>query len=97
MPSLSALTHRLRVLVRANAEIRYSRHALERMRERDVTHRDVKKILTNGQVRGTDVHVRSGGDLWLVEGFDVDGRRLRAVLDPSDPTAMLVVTVIDTR
>lgn len=95
MPSLSALTHRLRVLVRDTAVIRYTRHAQERMRERDVTIGDAEHILTNGQVCGTDMHLRSRRELLLVEGRDLEGRRCRLVVDASQPALILVVTVID--
>lgn len=64
-----------------------SRHAIERMRERNVTRRDIGKALQSATAAALD------GERWcLTGGIDLDGDNLTVVIVFTGPG--LVVTVI---
>lgn len=79
-------------LIRARAVARrllYTRHATERMRQRNVLPDDVRHALMDGE----RCEVGQGPDKWEVYGADLDGEALKVVvLLVSD---VLVVTVHD--
>lgn len=74
-PRYVAETQILRgVLSNPKCRFRYTKHALERMAERDITDPDVVSALTNGQV--TLVEYKTDF-VWRVRGKDIDGRSLQ--------------------
>jgi len=50
--------------------------------------------LTKGQVRSLDIHERTGTNLCIVEGKDLDGHLLQIVIDPSGIPTIRVITAI---
>lgn len=60
-----------------NCRYKHTKHALEQMAARDVTHADIEHVLTNGHV--TLIETNKTDVLWRMEGKDTDGRRLQVV------------------
>jgi uncharacterized protein DUF4258 len=74
-PLYNAETALLRRLV-ANPECRFrwTKHAIEQMRERGIVAEDVKHALTTGQIM---FHELKQDVLYRVDGTDLDGHRLQ--------------------
>ncbi|MDE0147348.1 MAG: DUF4258 domain-containing protein [Rhodospirillaceae bacterium] len=72
----------------------FTRHAAERMMQRQVTKLDVLAALRNGRV--IDAGLREGETSWLAAGDDLDGRALRIVVVPyPSENVIKVVTVYE--
>ena len=69
---------RLRALARAGVEVRFDRHALQRVEERGVGRLEVVNMLTRCRV--TAVEPSRGRERWTAEGLDQNARQLRAVV-----------------
>jgi hypothetical protein len=81
------------ILSNKHCVIRYSSHAVEEMQKDDITHPDVMRVLTNGQVTWFEI---KRDEIVHVEGADVDGRMIRAVIGLRDALITLqVITVMD--
>ena len=94
MPPRSQAFHhegrRLRDLAaRPDVLVLFTMHAEQRMRERDVSRIDVQSILRRGAV----VELQEAGK-WLVEGRDMDGRTIRAVVAPDEEEGEIVVVTV---
>lgn len=85
----------LRSLSRDSAtDFAFTRHAAERMMQRQVTKLDVAAVLRNGRV--IDTGLREGETSWLAAGDDLDGRALRIVVVPyPSENVVKVVTVYE--
>lgn len=85
----------LRSLSRDSAtDFAFTRHAAERMMQRQVTKLDVAAVLRNGRV--IDTGLREGETSWLAAGDDLDGRDLRIVVVPyPSENVVKVVTVYE--
>ncbi len=77
--------------------IRLTRHARERMRERDIGSAQIRSVLRSGQLRHVEIDIRSRQEKYRVVGADVDGRSLEVVANLKDTGAgrVIVITVID--
>ena len=95
MPSYSGETARLRRLVREmKALIFFSRHALERMMEHQVSKLEVERILSRCPVVRVEPGLR--GVTWNVQGTDSRERLLEVVIVVNEHAVEIkVVTVID--
>jgi hypothetical protein len=59
--------------------------------DRRISIPDVRKVLTNGQVRATEKDIRTGNEKWTVRGKDLDDRIIEVVIDVEhDPIAVVV-------
>jgi hypothetical protein len=94
LPSLPSLRKRIReALADGRTWVFIRHHAQQRMRERRVSRVDVQSILKRGSV----IEDQSEGGVMRVlqEGRDLDGRRIRLVVELRDDEPRLdVVTVI---
>ena len=95
MTNNQVLTSHVKKSYNQNPDVGFTFHASEQMTERDVSIPDVKSVLTKGQVVGTDVHPKTGNVLWLMEGKDDNGRRIRLVIDSSKQPRIKIITVIN--
>jgi hypothetical protein len=82
----------LRKLLSDGAEIVWSRHAEQRLRQRQVSKLDAERIIRRGSVTGLDMQA-SGEERWQLAGADPDGCAFTVVVVPLAPN-VLVVTVI---
>jgi hypothetical protein len=87
----------VRRLVSGDAYI-FSRHALERLQQRQVTVPEVRHVLLNGfhESRKDEWRDREGAWNYAIRGKTVDERELRVCVTFL-PGNLLVVTVIDLR
>ena len=85
----------LRSLARNPAtEIAFTRHAAERMMQRQVTKLDVVAALRKGKV--IDIALREGETCWLTNGDDLDGRTLGILVVPYPSESVIkVITVYE--
>lgn len=85
----------LRSLSRDSAtDFAFTKHAGERMMQRQVTKLDIVAALRNGRV--IDTGLREGETSWLAAGDDLDGRALRIVVVPyPSENVVKVVTVYE--
>ena len=73
----------------------WTRHALERMSEWNITATAIRYILTRGQVTLEETAKRD--ILWRVEGADVDGRRITGVVAVYDQAIKIKVITVFAR
>ncbi len=78
--------------------IRLTRHARERMQERDIHLPQIRSVLRSGTVVQVEQDIRTGEDKYRVAGRDTDERNLEivAVLEETESGRVVIVTVIDT-
>ena len=98
MPKSADFGHQsstLRSLARNPAtDIAFTRHAAERMMQRQVTKLDVVAALRKGKV--IDIALREGETCWLTTGDDLDGRTLGIVVVPYQSESVIkVITVFE--
>ncbi|MDE0391366.1 MAG: DUF4258 domain-containing protein [Rhodospirillales bacterium] len=81
-----------------NFNIRLTRHARIRMKERDIRLPQVRTILMTGSLVHVEPDIRTGLDKYRVAGSDADGRQLEVVasLDETGSGRVVVITAIDT-
>lgn len=80
------------ILSHKNCVIRYSKHAVDEMKEDQITHADVMRVLTKGQVTWFEVKT---DEIIHVEGGDIDDRRIRLVIGLRDAVITLkIITVM---
>ena len=74
-----------------------TRHARDRMRDRNIGLPQIRTILKSGSVRLVERDIRTGLDKYRVAGRDADGRNLEVVvnLDETGKGCIVVVTVIE--
>ena len=72
----------------------FTRHAAERMMQRQVTKLDVLAALRKGKI--IDIALREGETSWLTTGDDLDGRTLGVVVVPYPSESVIkVITVYE--
>lgn len=82
----------LRRLLSDGADIVWSRHAEDRLRQRQVSKLDAERVIRRGTVTGLDMRA-NGEESWQLAGADSDGCQFTVVVVPIAPD-LLVVTVI---
>ena len=77
--------------------IRLTRHARNRMQERDIRLPQIRSVLKSGSVSQVEQDIRTGDDKYRVVGRDRDGRMLEVVVNliETERGRVVVVTVID--
>ena len=81
-----------RVVAHPNHRIKWTKHSLDQMRDRDVTYADVNRVLRMGRVTWIE---QKRDELWHVEGRDIDGRSIRLVAAVEEEVLVIkVVTVV---
>lgn len=82
------------VAVRAG-RLMYSKHANERMREREIIKPEVEWILVNGHHEARKDQFNSEHQSWdyAIRGKTLDGRALRIVVALLEPNVLIVTTI----
>lgn len=89
----SDIRRRLRQAV-SDGVVRFTEHALSRMRSRDFTVLDVERVLKSGfHDQGRDTVQSSGVWRYRIEGKTIDGDSIKVAVEIEDE--VVVVTVID--
>lgn len=95
-PKLDHLSDRVRQAVK-NDSYRISKHAQQRMEERDISLTEVNYILKNGYHEAAKDEFDNDRSNWRysIRGMTVDRRDIRVVVSFDKITKMFVITVID--
>ena len=82
-----------------DSRIRWTRHAIERMEERDIRLPQIRTVLENGFVSQVEPDIKTGLNKYRVVGRDADGRNLEVVvnLDETGTGCVVIVTAIEAR
>lgn len=77
-------------------QLRFTKHALERMEERSILRREVKLVLQNGFHEKKKDHFDEKFNSWnySIRGKTIDDKKLRVVVSFEKPN-FIVVTAID--
>ncbi len=77
--------------------IQLTRHARDRMRERDIGLAQIRSVLRRGSLSRVEQDIRTGRDKYRMAGRDADGRMLEIVVDLIEDGngTVVVITVID--
>ena len=80
-----------------NFTIRLTRHARNRMEEREIRLPQIRAVLMTGSILRVEPDIRTGLDKYRVSGRDADGRGLEVVanLEETETGRVVIVTVID--
>ena len=73
-------------------DVRYTKHARERMAEREISAAQIDRVLQSGSLTEVDRDIRSGQEKYRVEGYDVDEQRIVVVVTLGPGRRVTVVT-----
>jgi hypothetical protein len=80
------------IMASPECRIEYTRHALQRMKERDVLSVDIEEILTNGHV--TLIETAQADITWRIEGRDIDGRNFKVVASVNEDLILIKIITV---
>lgn len=84
-------TARLRAFMKNRHNDRFTRHAMDRMRERGITSPEIAAALSHGAVTG--IEFTAGPETWRVEGKTLDQRSLCVIITLNESeNALTIIT-----
>lgn len=91
---LAEMSQRINALAKNGAEIRLSKHAKERMEQRNFTLDDIRVVLQNGAIKTPPRMGKQGDYSYKMEDDDTNGTKDGEVVVVPEENSLFIVTVM---